>query len=70
MDGFKKIFTAVNQKTSDYNGNRTNNHLVRKWTLNHSVKLPELLSCVVSTYLYGAFESDCIRLNFRYRACF
>ena len=29
--------------------------LVRKRTLNHLVKLTNWLSCVVSTYLYGAF---------------
>ena len=43
---------------------QTHNHLVRKRTLNHFVKLAEWLTCVVSTYLYG------IHLNFRYRACF
>ena len=42
---------------SDRNGTRTHNHLVRKWTLNHLAKLAKWLSCVVSTYLYGAFDS-------------
>ena len=37
---------------------RTHNHLVRKWTLNYWAKPAKRLSCVVSTYLYGAF--DCI----------
>ena len=37
------------------NGIRTQNHLVCKWTLNHLAKLAKWLSCVVSTYLYGAF---------------
>ena len=46
------------------NGIQTHNHLVRKRTLNHFVKLAKWLTCVVSTYLYG------IHLNFRYRACF
>ena len=41
---------------SDYNGTPTHNHIVRKWTLNHLAKLTEWLSCVVSTYLYGAFD--------------
>ena len=41
---------------SDSNGIRTHNHLVRKRTLNHLAKLAKWLSCVVSTYLYGAFD--------------
>ena len=41
----------------DCNGARTHNHLVRKWTLNYLAKLVNLLSCVVSTYLYGVFDS-------------
>ena len=40
---------------------RTHNHLVRKQTLNHFPKLTKWLSCVVSTYLYGAF--DCMLLS-------
>ena len=39
----------------------THNHLVSKRTLNHLGKLTIWLSCVVSTYLYGAF--DCILLS-------
>ena len=35
----------------------TQNHLVRKWTMNHLAKLSEYLSCVLSIYLYGAFDS-------------
>ena len=46
---------------SDSNGIRTHNHLVRKRTLNHLAKLVKWLSCVVSTYLYGAF--DCMLLS-------
>ena len=42
---------------SDCNGNRTHNHIVRKWTLNQLAKLTIWLSCVVSNYLYGAFDS-------------
>ena len=45
---------------SDCNGTQTHNHLVCKWTLNHLAKLAKWLSCVVSTYLYGAF--DCMFL--------
>ena len=37
------------------------NHLVCKWTLNHLAKMAKWLSCVVSTYLYIAF--DCIFLS-------
>ena len=42
---------------SDCNGTQTQNHLVLKWTFNHLVKLPKRLSCVLSTYMYGAFYS-------------
>ena len=41
---------------SDCNWTRTQNHLVLKRTLNHLAKLAKWLSCVLSTYLYGAFE--------------
>ena len=34
----------------------SNNHLVRKRTLNHLAKLAKWLSCAVSTYLYSAFD--------------
>ena len=34
---------------------QTHNHLVLKGTLNHLTKRSKWLSCVVSTYLYGAF---------------
>ena len=46
---------------SDSNKIRTHNHLVHKRTLNHLAKAAEWLSCVVSTYLYGAF--DCMLLS-------
>ena len=45
----------------DSNEIRTHNHLVRKRTLNHLAKLAKWLSCVVSTYLYCAF--DCMLLS-------
>ena len=45
----------------DSNGIRTHNHLVRKRILNHLAKLAKCLRCVVSTYLYGAF--DCMSLS-------
>ena len=41
---------------SDSDGIRTHNHLVHKRTLNCLAKLAKWLSCVVSTYLYGAFD--------------
>ena len=40
---------------SDSSWTRTHNRLVHKRTLNHLAKLANWLSCVVSTYLYGAF---------------
>ena len=45
---------------SDCNWTRTQYHLVRKRTLNNLAKLVKWLSCVLSTYLYGAF--DCMFL--------
>ena len=50
---------------SDSNGIRTHNHLVRKRTLNHLVKLAKQLSCVVSTYLYGAFDRMLLSCHIR-----
>ena len=54
-----KEFLARNRPNiwslTDSNRIRTNNHLVRKRTLNHLAKLSKWLSCVVSTYLYHAF---------------
>ena len=41
---------------SDCNVTQTYNHLVRKRNFNHLIKLSKSFSCVVSTYLYGAFE--------------
>ena len=40
---------------------RSHSHLARKLTLNNLSKLANWYSCVVSTYLYGAF--DCIFLS-------
>ena len=48
-------------RENDCNWIRTHNHLVHKRTLNHLAKLAKRLSCVVSTYLYGAF--DCMFLS-------
>ena len=46
---------------NECNWTRTHNHFVHKQTLNHLAKLAKWLSCVVSTYLYGAF--DCMFLS-------
>ena len=43
---------------SNYSGTWTHNHLLHKPTLNCLAKLVKWLSCVVSTYLYSAF--DCL----------
>ena len=55
---FFRSFKILNSVTSflhlsECNWTRTYNHLVRKQTLNH---LAKWLSCVMSTYLYGAFD--------------
>ena len=50
---------------SDGNGTRTHNHLVCKRALNHLANLAKWLSCVVSTYVYGAFY--CMFLSCRVR---
>ena len=42
---------------SDCNWTRTQNHWVLKRTLNHLAKLGKWSRCVLSTYLYGAFDS-------------
>ena len=39
------------------NVSRNTNSLVRKWSLKHLAKLTKWLSWIVSTYLYGAFDS-------------
>ena len=55
----RKFFAPNRRKIwslSDYNGTRTHDHLVRQLTLNHFAKLAKWFSCVVSTYLYGAFD--------------
>ena len=48
-------------RLGDCKGTRPSNHLLRKWTLNHVAKLAKWLSCVVSAYLYCAF--DCMFLS-------
>ena len=41
---------------SNSNGTRTHNQLFRKRTLNHFAKLAKWLSCLLTTYLYGALD--------------
>ena len=48
---------------NDSNEIRTHNHLVRKRTLNHLANLAKWLGCVLSTYLYGAFDCTSFRVN-------
>ena len=43
-------------RISDCNWTRTLNHLVHKRTLNHLAELAKWSRCVLSTYLYGAFD--------------
>ena len=35
---------------------RSHNHFVRQGTINHLAKVAKWLSCLLSTYLYGAFD--------------
>ena len=61
---FKKLLVRSKRKIwslSDSNWIWTQNHLVLKRTLNYLAKLTKWLSCVLSTYLYGAF--DCMFLS-------
>ena len=50
---------------NDSNEIWTNNLLICKRTLNRLVKMTIWLSCVVSTYLYGAFECMLLLCNVR-----
>ena len=50
---------------SDCKWTRLHNHLVRKRTLNHLAKFAKWFTCVVSTYLKGAF--DCMFLSWHVR---
>ena len=72
------------QRLSDCSWTRTHNNVAHKRTLNHLAKLAKWLSCVMSTYLYGAFDCmflschvrvwewihTCSHLTFRFRAYF
>ena len=54
--GFYKNKKVIKIDDIDSNGILTHTYLVHKRTLNHLAKLVKWLSCVVRTYLYGAFE--------------
>ena len=59
---------------SDCNKIRTHNQLVRKRTLNHLAKQAiffnfKWLSCVVSTYMYGASDCMCLSCHVRLSKC-
>ena len=60
MLSFKQYgFTQLNKVyvvISDCNWTRTHSQLVYKQTLSHLAQLAKWLSCVVSTYLYGAID--------------
>ena len=60
---FKSFFnlSVLYCSLSDFNWTRTHNHLAHKRTLSHLARLAKRLRCVVSTYLYGAF--DCMFLS-------
>ena len=61
---FKELLARSSREIwslSDCNWTRTQNHLVLKRTLNHLAELAKWLSCVLSTYLYGAL--DCMFLS-------
>ena len=61
-DTEKRIEKFLKKYFSSYsNWTRTQNHLVRKQTLNQLTKLAKWLSCVLSTYLHRAF--DCMFLS-------
>ena len=60
----KELLTPNRHKIwglSDCNCTQTHNDLVHKQTPNHLAKLAKWLSCILSTYLYGAF--DCMFLS-------
>ena len=62
IDTLPRVSNFKFQKNADdCNWTRTHNNLVHNRTLNHLAKLAKSLSCVVSTYLYGAF--DCMFLS-------
>ena len=52
-------------RLSDWNWTRTWNDLVSKRTLNSLVKVIKWLSCILSTYVYSAF--DCMFFSFNVR---
>ena len=61
LNSISNISQETHDFLSDCNWTRTHNHLLYKRTLKYLAKLAKWLSCVVSTYLYGAF--DCMFLS-------
>ena len=61
---FKDIFKDTCFNFYDCNWTRTQNHLVRKQTLKHLAKPAKWLSCILSNYLYSAF--NCSSCHFTY----
>ena len=53
----------------DSEGTPTYNSLVPKWTFNLLAKLAQCLSCVVNTYLYGAFDYILLSCHVRVPEC-
>ena len=47
---------------------QTQNHLVHKQTLNHVAKLIKWFSCVVSTYLDGAFDFMLLSVTYNFQS--
>ena len=65
---FKELLVRSRQHSwslSDSKEVRTHNHIVGKRTRKHIARLAKWVSCVVSTYIYGAF--DCMVLLCRVR---
>ena len=54
---------------SDSNEIWTHNHSVCKRTLNHLAQMTKWLSCVVSTYLHGAFDWMLLSCHVRVSEC-
>ena len=62
MSIYSKQHLSKARASSDCNGIRNHNHLIRERTLNLLVFVYELCGC--------GFESRWSHLNFRYRTCF
>ena len=64
----RNVFLGCNiWSLNDSNGIRINNHLECKGTSKHLAKLAKWLSCVLGTYLHGAF--NCMLLSCTLYSC-